>query len=300
MLLSRSTGLGLAPALLACVRMLRLLASLLVLLALRAGAWGRVERENAFDWDGNVIFMPTRIYLKGPAGEVSVSPAEYVRISKLLGQPGPYQHLAKDSDPIHGSFRDMYDVPGRNLFLEELKVAVARRAFGPEWKAFVRATSTRRGAARTTIITARNHSPATIHAGLVWLKEAGLIRYVPPLRNVLPVMGPGFTLKGRVLEGSGEERKLTVMRWRIALLKARRLPPGTPRVFRFSDDDIGNSRVAEQALAKDRLGRVKVLLRFSDRSHPTEKARTLVIRPKGHGLERPALRVPSGRQAPGI
>jgi hypothetical protein len=41
-------------------------------------------------------------------------------------------------------------------------------------------------------------------------------------------------LQGRVLSGSSESRKLAVIRWRIAVLAARRLPRGTTRVFRYS------------------------------------------------------------------
>jgi hypothetical protein len=253
----------------------------LVLLAwLAEDAAARVERESSFDWDGNVVFMPTRIYLKGPEGEVAFSPGEYVRISERVGKPGPYQHLTVDHDPLHGSYRDMFDVPGRNLFLDELQVAVREGRFGPEWRAFVRATATRRGAMRTTIITARSQSAETIHAGILWLKKIGLIKHAPPRRNIFPVTSPGFALKGRVLSGSSESRKLEVIRGRIANLAARRLPRGTARVFRYSDDYLRNILVAHKFLAGEPRGPVEVRLRFSDRAHPIERATTLVLRPR--------------------
>ena len=282
--------------------MRRAAVALLVLLTLTGAASarggralrGRAKTHADFDWDGNLFRMPTRVYLKKEGGEHPITTHEYVRHGHEVGQPGRWAHLSIDPDPLTGTWRDLRDQPGRNIYLDETRLAVARGDFGPEWEAFVRATSTRRGANRTGIITARSQSRESGHAVLLWLAETGLIRHAPPLRNVFTVNSPGFRIPRRkVPESRGGDRKVMVMRHRLDAIQRKRPttlvldPEGTGwrrmHIYRFSDDYIGNFARAVEALSAEvaRWPDVKILVRFSDPDHPHEKARTVVLLPGG-------------------
>jgi hypothetical protein len=262
---------------------------------------GRTKTTADFDWDGNVLMMPTRIYLKHAGGELAVSPSDWVRFG--LRQPGRWPRLSAHADPVTGSFREMYDQPGRNLFVEDTRSAIARRMLGPEWAAFLKATSTRRGASRTGIITGRNSSRETVHAGLRWLVEAGVIRHAPPKRNIYVVNGPSFRIPGMTgADSQGVDRKILVMRHRLDALQKKRpttnvlAPDATGRrimhVYRYSDDDFQNFRRAVELLSAEAARRwpdVKIIVSFSDHGHPSEKPRTVVLLPGGGSRPATAL-----------
>src|SRR5687767_7292172 len=108
-----------------------------------------------FDWDDNIFFMPTRIYVfeKGTGKERAVSTTDFAILRENLGN-----YEIKD-DPETGSFREFRDRPGRNLFLEHVKHAVETQDpkvwQGPVFQAFQTALSDPNTAKWTTIITAR-------------------------------------------------------------------------------------------------------------------------------------------------
>jgi len=110
-------------------------------------------RYYAFDWDDNLLFMPTEIYFNivGTTTEVGVSTHKFAEIRELIGKPGKY----KDYSFSTGSFRD-FRVEGDQKFLEDVKA-------GPKtslaWKDFVECLNS---ASVFAIITARGHTPSIL------------------------------------------------------------------------------------------------------------------------------------------
>jgi hypothetical protein len=96
-----------------------------------------------FDWDDNLLYMPSQIYLLNKEGfEVAISTGEYAIIRKHIDKSG--LSLMEDS------FRDFKS--NLNPFLRDIQ----NSTIGPSWNDFVEAINT---GAFFSIITARGHSP---------------------------------------------------------------------------------------------------------------------------------------------
>lgn len=133
-------------------------------------AWGRPLhlKYYMFDWDDNILHMPTRIHLerKSARGWVpyDVSTAQFARIRRTMKNCRP---LGNDWDR---AFSDFYDVGRRGIdaFLDDTRKAlrpiVQGRARGaPSFQKFRKALVEGRLFA---IITARSHSAAAIRKGV--------------------------------------------------------------------------------------------------------------------------------------
>jgi hypothetical protein len=117
-----------------------------------------------FDWDDNILFMPTLIHLEHNGAEVSISTGEYAA------------HRKNDAlKPVGGdwgtTFRSFRDPPvGDGDFVGDTRTAIASRKRGPSYEAFKRAITRGRLFA---IVTARGHSAETIREGVeVFIEEA--------------------------------------------------------------------------------------------------------------------------------
>ena len=110
-------------------------------------------RYYAFDWDDNLLFMPTEIYFNivGTTTVVGVSTHKFAEIRELIGKPGKY----KNYQFTEGSFRD-FRVEGDQKFLEDVK---AGPETAPAWNDFVECLNS---ASVFAIITARGHKPETL------------------------------------------------------------------------------------------------------------------------------------------
>ena len=112
-------------------------------------------RYYAFDWDDNLLFMPTEIYFNvvedGTTTEVGVSTHKFAEIRELIGKPGKYENYQF----TEGSFRD-FRVEGNLQFLKDVS---SGPPVAEAWPDFVEAINT---ASIFAIITARGHSPETL------------------------------------------------------------------------------------------------------------------------------------------
>jgi len=110
----------------------------------------------AFDWDDNILNMPTKIHMERLGQPVALSTAEFAlhRNDKELKPPGG------NFDAAFREFRD--DDPSRNKFLDDAVDALAKQAFGPAFGAWKRAVLE---AAPWAVITARGHSTSTLRQG---------------------------------------------------------------------------------------------------------------------------------------
>ncbi len=268
-----------------------------------------------FDWDDNILHMPTRIHLerKTDAGwePYDVSTAEFARIRRDTVN---YRPREGDWDK---AFIDFYDVgeKGEDVFLEDTKIALAPVITGekkgaPSFEPFKQALIEGRLFA---IITARSHSSRAIRKGVDYfirnvltgderaLMVANLKAYIKRFEGRLPdmtddevisnylnlnryhgVTSPEFEKKmGRKVGGSEspEHAKQVAIKdfvqHVIALIKG--VGVREPISIGFSDDDQKNV-VAVESYIKDELKKEFPHIKFVvyDTSDPA--------RPNGHKI----------------
>ena len=109
----------------------------------------------AFDWDDNLMYMPTKIYTKDDKGKVvGMSTEDFAEYRTEIGkEPFDYEGhtiVGFDENP----FRD-FNVPGDNQFLKDAMKAPT----GPAWGDFVEAVN---NGSVFSIITARGHTPTIL------------------------------------------------------------------------------------------------------------------------------------------
>lgn len=150
-----------------------------------------------FDFDDNVMFLATPIYIfeRETRTEISLSTAEFARVSPQLGRPGAYENYEVDPDDSVGSFRRFRDslrtdADGEQPFIEDVRAALAGPTQdwkGPSWEIFFHAVHNQRPLA---IITARGHDPKTITSGISLLRQAGHLSAEPNYLSIFPVSQP--------------------------------------------------------------------------------------------------------------
>ena len=109
----------------------------------------------AFDWDDNLMYMPTKIYTKDDKGEVvGMSTEDFAEYRTDIGkEPFEYEGhtiVGFDENP----FRD-FNVPGDQQFLKDAMKAPT----GPAWDDFVEAVN---NGSVFSVITARGHTPSIL------------------------------------------------------------------------------------------------------------------------------------------
>lgn len=109
----------------------------------------------AFDWDDNLMYMPTKIYLKDDKGKsVGISTEDFAEYRTEIGkEPFKYEgHTIVDfeNDP----FRDFRVTGDKNFIKDSLNAET-----GPSWDDFVEAVNE---GSIFSIITARGHTPSVL------------------------------------------------------------------------------------------------------------------------------------------
>lgn len=271
-----------------------------------------------FDWDDNILHMPTRIHLekraRGGWTPYDVSTAQFARIRRTMTGCRP---LGNDWDR---AFADFYDVGlrGADAFLDDTRKALApivrgHRRGAPSFQKFRRALIEGR---LFGIITARSHSGAAIRKGVEYfirrvltpaerramvqnlrgyiayfdgdpgaLTDAQVLRQYLDMCRYRGVTSPEFQqLMGRKLGGSEspEHAKQFAIRefvqHAIGLIRGRRRHE--PISIGFSDDDRKNIEAVE-AFIRDELAREFPDVKFVvyDTSDPRRAhGRKIVIR----------------------
>jgi len=109
----------------------------------------------AFDWDDNLMYMPTKIYLKSDKGKVvGMSTEDFAEYRSEIGKkPFKYEgNTIVDFDD--DAFRD-FRVSGDKKFMTDAMTA----QIGPAWSDFVEAVN---NGSIFAIITARGHTPSVL------------------------------------------------------------------------------------------------------------------------------------------
>ena len=113
----------------------------------------------AFDWDDNLMYMPTKIYLKDENGKsVGMSTEDFAEYRTEVGkEPFEYEgHTIVGFD--EDAFRD-FKVTGDKKFL----VDAMKAPTGPAWDDFVEAVN---NGSIFAIVTARGHTPSVLKQGV--------------------------------------------------------------------------------------------------------------------------------------
>ena len=118
-----------------------------------------VMKYYAFDWDDNLMFMPTKIYLKDDEGNsVGMSTEDFAEYRTDVGkEPFEYEGhtiVSFDKEP----FRD-FGVLGDKQFLKDAMSSPT----GPAWSDFVEAIN---NGSIFAIVTARGHTPSVLKEGV--------------------------------------------------------------------------------------------------------------------------------------
>lgn len=117
----------------------------------------------AFDWDDNILYMPTKIYLEKydeetkQWNEIAVSTKEFAELRKNT----KYKIT-------NNSFRDFTDdnKDNKNIFLTDVKYALKNKMYGPSWNDFKKCLI---GGHLFAIITARAHSSKTLQTVIKYI-----------------------------------------------------------------------------------------------------------------------------------
>jgi hypothetical protein len=118
-----------------------------------------VMKYYAFDWDDNLMFMPTKIYLKDDKGKsVGMSTEDFAEYRTDIGEE-PFEYkghtiVSFDEEP----FRD-FRVSGDKQFITDVMSAPT----GPAWDDFVEAVN---NGSIFAIVTARGHTPSILKEGV--------------------------------------------------------------------------------------------------------------------------------------
>ncbi len=117
----------------------------------------------AFDWDDNILMMPTKIIMQKRVGdewvEQPVSTAEFAEVRTDT------ENWRIDYDVAFIEFRDQGS-RGDNAFLEDVKTAISQQKFGPAWIDFIECLV---NGSIFAIITARGHEAPAMKKGVEWI-----------------------------------------------------------------------------------------------------------------------------------
>lgn len=120
----------------------------------------------AFDWDDNILNMPTKIRLEHKVEDkwipTDVSTAEF---AEVRNDKENWRLLNQSGDEAFANFRDTGPMGG-DIFIEDVKKAVSMSNFAPAWEDFLECLS---NGSLFAIITARGHESETMRRGVEWI-----------------------------------------------------------------------------------------------------------------------------------
>jgi hypothetical protein len=215
-----------------------------------------------FDFDDNVMFLKTRIFVRNTLTrkEVAFSTGEFALVYPQFGRPGQWEDFAI----FEGSYRDFRDSPSDQLpagrkqpfvrDVEEASAAPDTDWQAPSWKLFAYACAQQRP---LSIVTARGHTEQTIREGVRALVARGLLPYEPNYHTVFPVGNDAI----RRQLGDAQLDFTTPALKRLAIVRSVELAlehygPEPTHHFGMSDDDPQNVYLIIRAMSecKQRFG----------------------------------------------
>lgn len=120
----------------------------------------------AFDWDDNILNMPTVIHMDklidGQWVPTDVSTAQFAQVR---GEKQNWRIINNDPVAAFSEFRDI-GPRGNKAFLEDVKSAISLNQLGPAWNDFLECLT---NGSIFSIITARGHESDTMRMGVEWI-----------------------------------------------------------------------------------------------------------------------------------
>ncbi len=161
----------------------------------------------AFDWDDNILNMPTKILMDKKVGDEWVE--EYVSTAKFAEVRGDSKNWKIDYNKAFIEFRDS-GPRGDNAFIEDVKLAVSGGKLGPAWNDFIECLS---NGSLFAIITARGHEAPVMRNGVEWiidnvLSEEQLYTMYNQLRKFEYFFGDVSIESPRLLKGVPSQNEL--------------------------------------------------------------------------------------------
>ena len=249
------------------------------------------KRAYSFDWDDNILFMPTQIYLDKKVGDgwvpVLVGTEEFREIRSKIGKEYRY-----GNDDLYYAFKDFRDY---DAFIKDTKEALRKKSFGPSFDKFMEALLYGND---FSIITARGNPPKAIKDGIKLIidtlfteeqKEKMLsnlygttIEQYLNLQDYYPVTSEEFVKEfdTDVSVTNPEVGKMIALKTFVdrvvnAVKEMKNNPDYSGMSIGFSDDDLGNVESAEKYIEEE-LKRIYPDVRFlvydtSDPKNPKKK-----------------------------
>jgi len=154
-----------------------------------------VLRYFAFDWDDNILHMPTKIHMEqktdGGWSPIDVSTSDFALVRHSEDYQLPKADKGDVDESIRLAFSDFRDngPRGKSAFIEDVMVALKESKFAPAWDNFLKCLSE---GAIFSIITARGHEPSTIKKAVEYVIDNYL--------TITPSMNPGRTLADEMFQ----------------------------------------------------------------------------------------------------
>jgi hypothetical protein len=253
------------------------------------------KRAYSFDWDDNILNMPTQIHLEKKVGNewvpVDVSTSEFAEVRHEIGK----RFRLLNDNPVD-AFEDFRDY---DAFQKDTKEAIRKKDFGPSFQKFKEALMYGND---FSIITARGQSPKALKDGTKLLidltfspdelrtmednlKDTSIEEYLN-LQDYHPVSSDEFQQQfgGEGGASNPEVAKTIALKDFVGrVVKAAKQlslnPEYTGLSVGFSDDDLGNVEKAEQFI-REELKKAYPNVRFLvyDTSDPKDvKKKRIVI-----------------------
>lgn len=120
----------------------------------------------AFDWDDNLMFMPTEIVVKSYGGqEIGMGTADFAEYRGKIGKEDFDYKGHTIVDFAENPFRN-FSTTGDEQFIKDALIAKT----GPSWDDFIECIN---GGSIFAIITARGHNPETLRKGVETIVKEG-------------------------------------------------------------------------------------------------------------------------------
>lgn len=247
----------------------------------------KILKYYAFDWDDNILHMPTPIHMVYKGVPKDILPGQFAKIRKK-----PNWALGEKA---FDEFRD-YGPRGVNGFLNDIKIAISKQNFGPSWNQLIQSIV---NGHIIMIITARGHEPNILRNAVRYIISncltpeekitmthnikilAQLYHENPPKNGYIDwyldqCMFVGIyskyfedTFKISLAPAQTEKAKEMILNYLITQINEKNQKLGYKFTVGMSDDDVGNISVIKKFFRKSSWSNV-VGLYVYDTSNPNK------------------------------
>lgn len=156
--------------------------------------------------------------------------------------------------------------------LIDVKNSVEKMSVGASFKDLIEALNSKKSSERTFVITARAQSPETIYECLTYLKMLKIIKFIPPLKNLIPVTHQTILKKLKLENETAQHVSLIKLKVLYRILD--NLSNKKQEIsFGFSDDDKETFELVKDFLEKKSFKKhVKINLYLTE----TEKIKHVI------------------------